>query len=173
MLRYLRANLPRHEIAPELSVPVNTASTHIRSIYAKLQVSDRSSAVQMLIGSRAGSQQNERLSAIADSCGLPAGALRRARGSRRGGHSFKRWPYRSSPVAEPWRDSVWDSPLRIRRCGLGDVYGTMMSGTGEWRARPTATEPTMRCVAWDELPTMIATFSSGWASPMAVAPAIS
>jgi hypothetical protein len=45
----------------------------------------------------------------------------------------------------------------------------MMSGTGEWRARPTATEPTTRCVAWDELPTMIATFSSGWASPMAVA----
>jgi len=82
---------------------------------------------------------------------------------------LERWPYRSSPVAEPWRDSVWDSPLRIRRCGLGDVYGTMMSGTGEWRARPTATEPTTRCVAWDELPTMIATFSSGWASPMAVA----
>ena len=70
MLRYLPANLPRHEIAAELSVPVNTASTHIRSIYAKLQVSDRSSAVQMLIGSRAGSQQNERLSAIAGS-GLP------------------------------------------------------------------------------------------------------
>lgn len=82
---------------------------------------------------------------------------------------LERWPYRSSPVAEPWRDSVWDSPLRIRRCGLGDVYGTMMSGTGEWRARPTATEPTTRRVAWDELPTMIATFSSGWASPMAVA----
>jgi LuxR family transcriptional regulator, maltose regulon positive regulatory protein len=56
VLRYLPANLPRHEIAAELSVPVNTASTHIRSIYAKLQVSDRSSAVQMLIGSRAGSQ---------------------------------------------------------------------------------------------------------------------
>ena len=88
MLRYLPANLARYEIAAELSVPVNTASTHIRSIYAKLQVSDRSSAVQMLIGSRAGSQQNERLSAIAGSCGLPAGAVRRARGSRRGGHSF-------------------------------------------------------------------------------------
>jgi DNA-binding NarL/FixJ family response regulator len=67
VLRYLPANLPRHEIAAELSVPVNTASTHIRSIYAKLQVSDRSSAVQMLISSRAGSQQNERLSAIAGS----------------------------------------------------------------------------------------------------------
>jgi len=46
VLRYLPANLPRHEIAAELSMPVNTASTHIRSIYAKLQVSDRSSAVQ-------------------------------------------------------------------------------------------------------------------------------
>ena len=29
-----------------LSVPVNTVSTHIHSIYAKPQVSDRSSAVQ-------------------------------------------------------------------------------------------------------------------------------
>jgi hypothetical protein len=74
VLRYLSANLPRHEIAAELSVPGNTASTQIRSICAKLQVSDRSSAVQMLIGSRAGSQQNERLSVIAGSCGLPAGA---------------------------------------------------------------------------------------------------
>jgi len=78
VLRYLPASLPRHEIAAELSVPVNTASTHVRSIYAKLQVSDCSSAVQMLIGSRAGSQQNERLSAIAGSCGLmrtPSGRL--------------------------------------------------------------------------------------------------
>jgi Bacterial regulatory proteins, luxR family len=77
VLRYLPANLPRHKIAAELSVPVNTASTHIRSIYAKLQVSDRSSAVPMLIGSRAGSQQNERLSAMAGSCGpqrAPCGA---------------------------------------------------------------------------------------------------
>ena len=47
------------------------------------------------------------------------------------------------------------------------------SRTGEGRARPTATEPTTRCVAGDELPTMIATFSSGWASPMALAAAIS
>jgi LuxR family maltose regulon positive regulatory protein len=46
VLRYLPANLPRHESAAELSVPVNTVSTHIRGIYAKLQVSDRSSAVQ-------------------------------------------------------------------------------------------------------------------------------
>jgi hypothetical protein len=49
----------------------------------------------------------------------------------------------------------------------------MMRGTGERRARPTATEPATRWVAWDELPTMIATFSPGWASRMAVAAAIS
>ena len=46
VLRYLPTNLSRHEIAAELSVSVNTVSTHIRNIYAKLQVSDRSSAVQ-------------------------------------------------------------------------------------------------------------------------------
>jgi LuxR family transcriptional regulator, maltose regulon positive regulatory protein len=46
VLRYLPTNLSRHEIAAELSVSVNTVSTHIRSIYAKLQVSDRSSAVR-------------------------------------------------------------------------------------------------------------------------------
>jgi len=46
VLRYLPTNLSRHEIAAELSVSVNTVSTHIRSIYAKLQVGDRSAAVQ-------------------------------------------------------------------------------------------------------------------------------
>jgi LuxR family transcriptional regulator, maltose regulon positive regulatory protein len=46
VLRYLPTNLSRPEIAAELSVSVNTVSTHIRSIYAKLQVRDRSSAVQ-------------------------------------------------------------------------------------------------------------------------------
>ena len=46
VLRYLPTNLSRPEIAAELSVSVNTVSTHIRSIYTKLQVSDRSSAVQ-------------------------------------------------------------------------------------------------------------------------------
>jgi len=46
VLRYLPTNLSRPEIAAELSVSVNTVGTHIRSIYAKLQVSDRSSAVQ-------------------------------------------------------------------------------------------------------------------------------
>jgi LuxR family maltose regulon positive regulatory protein len=46
VLRYLPTNLSRPEIASELSVSLNTVSTHIRSIYAKLQVRDRSSAVQ-------------------------------------------------------------------------------------------------------------------------------
>jgi LuxR family maltose regulon positive regulatory protein len=46
VLRYLPTNLSRPEIASELSVSVNTVNTHVRSIYAKLQASDRSSAVQ-------------------------------------------------------------------------------------------------------------------------------
>jgi LuxR family transcriptional regulator, maltose regulon positive regulatory protein len=46
VLRYLPTNLSRLEIAGELSVSPNTVSTHIRSIYAKLGVRDRSSAVQ-------------------------------------------------------------------------------------------------------------------------------
>jgi LuxR family maltose regulon positive regulatory protein len=46
VLRYLPTNLSRPEIATELSVSPNTVSTQIRSIYAKLGVSDRSAAVQ-------------------------------------------------------------------------------------------------------------------------------
>jgi LuxR family transcriptional regulator, maltose regulon positive regulatory protein len=46
VLRYLPTNLSRPEIASELSVSLNTVSTHVRSIHAKLQVRDRSSAVQ-------------------------------------------------------------------------------------------------------------------------------
>jgi LuxR family transcriptional regulator, maltose regulon positive regulatory protein len=46
VLRYLPTNLSRPEIAGELSVSRNTVGTHIRSIYTKLQVRDRSSAVQ-------------------------------------------------------------------------------------------------------------------------------
>jgi LuxR family maltose regulon positive regulatory protein len=46
VLRYLPTNLSRPEIAGELSVSPNTVNAHIRSIYAKLQVHDRSSAVQ-------------------------------------------------------------------------------------------------------------------------------
>ena len=46
ILRYLPTNLSRPEIAAELSVSVNTVSTHIRSIYAKLGADDRSAAVR-------------------------------------------------------------------------------------------------------------------------------
>ena len=46
VLRYLPTNLSRPEIASELSVSPNTVGTHLRSIYAKLQVRDRSSAVE-------------------------------------------------------------------------------------------------------------------------------
>jgi LuxR family maltose regulon positive regulatory protein len=46
VLRYLPTNLSRPEIAGELSVSPSTVSTHLRSIYAKLQVRDRSSAVR-------------------------------------------------------------------------------------------------------------------------------
>jgi len=46
VLRYLPTNLSRPQIAGELSVSLNTVSTHLRSIYAKLQVGDRSAAVR-------------------------------------------------------------------------------------------------------------------------------
>ncbi len=46
VLRYLPTNLTRPEIANELSVSLNTVSTHIRHIYAKLGATDRTSAVE-------------------------------------------------------------------------------------------------------------------------------
>jgi LuxR family maltose regulon positive regulatory protein len=46
VLRYLPTNLTRPQIAGELSVSLNTVNTHLRSIYAKLQVRGRSAAVQ-------------------------------------------------------------------------------------------------------------------------------
>jgi LuxR family maltose regulon positive regulatory protein len=46
VLRYLPTNLSRPEIAGELSISPNTVNVHIRSIYAKLEVRDRSSAVR-------------------------------------------------------------------------------------------------------------------------------
>jgi LuxR family maltose regulon positive regulatory protein len=52
VLRYLPTNLSRVEIASELCVSRNTVSTHIRSIYAKLGVRDRSSAVRRARGLR-------------------------------------------------------------------------------------------------------------------------
>ena len=46
VLHYLPSNLTRPEIAGELSLSPNTVNAHVRSIYAKLDVRDRSSAVQ-------------------------------------------------------------------------------------------------------------------------------
>jgi LuxR family transcriptional regulator, maltose regulon positive regulatory protein len=46
VLRYLPTNLSRHQIAEELSVSPHTINTHLRKIYIKLDVGDRSSAVQ-------------------------------------------------------------------------------------------------------------------------------
>ncbi|HEY2550453.1 MAG TPA: LuxR C-terminal-related transcriptional regulator [Streptosporangiaceae bacterium] len=46
VLRYLPTNLSRPEIARELSVSTNTVNTHLRKIYAKLQVRNRTSAVR-------------------------------------------------------------------------------------------------------------------------------
>jgi LuxR family maltose regulon positive regulatory protein len=46
VLRYLPTNLSRPEIAGQLSVSPNTVNAHIRSIYAKLGVGDRSAAVR-------------------------------------------------------------------------------------------------------------------------------
>jgi LuxR family transcriptional regulator, maltose regulon positive regulatory protein len=46
VLRYLPTNLSRVEIASELSISPNTVNTHLRRIYAKLGVRDRSSAVR-------------------------------------------------------------------------------------------------------------------------------
>ena len=45
VLRYLPTNLTRAEIARELYVSMNTVNSHIRNIYSKLAVRDRSSAV--------------------------------------------------------------------------------------------------------------------------------
>ncbi|MGD0240467.1 MAG: LuxR C-terminal-related transcriptional regulator [Streptosporangiaceae bacterium] len=46
VLRYLPTNLTRREIAGELSVSLNTIDTHVRRIYAKLGVADRTAAVE-------------------------------------------------------------------------------------------------------------------------------
>jgi LuxR family transcriptional regulator, maltose regulon positive regulatory protein len=46
VLRYLPTNLSRPQIAGELFVSLNTVNTHLHNIYAKLQVRDRSAAVQ-------------------------------------------------------------------------------------------------------------------------------
>ena len=50
VLRYLPTNMTRSEIARELSVSLNTVSTHVRRIYAKLGADDRSAAVHRARG---------------------------------------------------------------------------------------------------------------------------
>jgi LuxR family transcriptional regulator, maltose regulon positive regulatory protein len=52
VLRYLPTNLSRPEIAGQLSVSPNTVSAHLRNIYAKIGVRDRSSAVRRARGLR-------------------------------------------------------------------------------------------------------------------------
>lgn len=46
VLRFLPTNLSRQEIARELYLSVNTINTHVRNIYAKLDATDRSTAVE-------------------------------------------------------------------------------------------------------------------------------
>jgi LuxR family maltose regulon positive regulatory protein len=46
VLGYLPTNLTRPEIAQELHVSINTVNTHIRNVYTKLGVRDRSAAVE-------------------------------------------------------------------------------------------------------------------------------
>ena len=46
VLRYLPTNLTRPEIAQHLYVSVNTVNTHVRNIFSKLGVGDRSAAVR-------------------------------------------------------------------------------------------------------------------------------
>jgi LuxR family maltose regulon positive regulatory protein len=45
LLRYLPTNLTRPEIAGELYVSVNTLSTHMRNLYAKLGAHSRAESV--------------------------------------------------------------------------------------------------------------------------------
>jgi LuxR family maltose regulon positive regulatory protein len=46
VLRYLRTNLTRPDIARELYLSINAVNTHIGNVYSKLGAGDRSSAVQ-------------------------------------------------------------------------------------------------------------------------------
>ena len=46
VLGYLPTNMRRSEIARELYVSINTVNTHVRNIYSRLGVRDRSAAVQ-------------------------------------------------------------------------------------------------------------------------------
>jgi LuxR family maltose regulon positive regulatory protein len=60
VLRYLPTNLSKREIADELYVSVNTVKTHVKHVYAKLDVQTRREAVERArgIGLLAGSSRN-------------------------------------------------------------------------------------------------------------------
>ena len=65
-------------------------------------------------------------------------------------------------MALNWTDKA--NLVRFRDLNLARFFrqGTITRGTGEWRARPAAVDPMARGVAWDELPTTIATIWSSW-----------
>jgi LuxR family maltose regulon positive regulatory protein len=107
VLGFLPSNLSRPEIAAELSVSVNTVSTHVRSIYAKLQVGDRSSAVRrarelrLLAGSRLAGQSPDSGDAASPASPPPWG---HGPGTR--------------PVHDPDQRAPWgDDALRVPRPG--------------------------------------------------------
>jgi LuxR family maltose regulon positive regulatory protein len=60
VLRYLPTNLSKREIADELYVSVNTVKTHVKHVYAKLDVQTRREAVESAraMGLLAGSSRN-------------------------------------------------------------------------------------------------------------------
>ena len=66
VLRYLPTNLSRPEITSELSVSVNTVNTEVRSIYAKLQVRDRSSAGAASAGTAVAGGRHQNLTAAGE-----------------------------------------------------------------------------------------------------------
>jgi LuxR family maltose regulon positive regulatory protein len=89
VLRYLPTNLSRPQIAGKLSVSLNTVNTHLRRIYAKLEVSDRSAAVQRARELRLvapGRTPGPALRLPRDAMRSAATALRLTCGSCRGGN---------------------------------------------------------------------------------------
>src|SRR5262245_49404627 len=70
------------------------------------------------------------------------------------------------------RQGPTDSGGQLQYFERLSCYGKITRGTGGCRDRPTVTEPSPPWVAWDELPTTIATVWSPWAARISVAPAI-
>jgi LuxR family maltose regulon positive regulatory protein len=140
VLGFLPSNLSRPEIAAELSVSVNTVSTHVRSIYAKLLVGDRSSAVRrarelrLLAGSRLARQSPDSGDAAS-----PAGPPSWGHGPG------------TRPVHDPDQRAPWgDDALRVPRDGRQEArrahrahraagpVGTVRRASGSGGARPGA-----------------------------------